>query len=79
MEDMTETIKADVDEALAKRFKKKAMEKYGYRKGAVKEALEEAMKRYVASGRVDWGPLRGTLISDLDSVKLQHAAWRNVD
>jgi hypothetical protein len=79
MGDMTETVKAELDEALVRRFKKKAMEKYGYRKGAVKKALEEAMERYVASGKVDWEPYRGTLKSTLDSVELQHAAWRNVD
>lgn len=76
---MTETIKAEVAEALAKKFKKKAMERYGYRKGAIKDALEEAMNRYVAAGKVDWEPLRGTLKSTLNSVELQHAAWKNVD
>jgi hypothetical protein len=76
---MTETIKAELDEALARRFKKRAMEKYGYRKGAVKKALEEAIRRYVASGKVDWEPFRGTLKSSLNSVELQHAAWREID
>lgn len=76
---MTEIIKAEVDEGLARRFKKRAMERYGYRKGAVKEALEEAMRRYVASGNVDWERFRGTLKSSLGSVELQHAAWREVD
>jgi hypothetical protein len=76
---MTETIKVEVEEALAKRFRKRAMEKYGYKKGAVKMALEEAIRKYVASGEVSWEPFRGTLDSRLDSVELQHAALRKTD
>jgi hypothetical protein len=76
---MTETIKVEVDDALARRFRKKAMEKHGYKKGAMKKALEEAMKKYVSSGSVDWKPLRGTLESNLNSVKLQHSAWKRTD
>ncbi|MBI3859145.1 MAG: hypothetical protein HY296_02735 [Thaumarchaeota archaeon] len=76
---MTETIKAEVDEALAKRFRKKAMERFGYKKGAVKSALEDALRRYVSAGEIDWKPLRGTLASDLDSVTLQHSTWKGVD
>ena len=30
---MTDTIQVEVDEALAKRFRRKAMEVYGYKKG----------------------------------------------
>jgi hypothetical protein len=76
---MTETIKAELDRALVRRFKKRAMERYGYQKGAVKKALEEAVRRYVASGKVDWEPLRGTLKSNIGPVELQHAAWNEVD
>jgi hypothetical protein len=76
---MTETVKVEVDEGLAKRFRKRAMERYGYKKGAVKKALEEAMKRYISAGDVDWKPLRGTLDSRLDSVALQHSAWKKPD
>jgi hypothetical protein len=76
---MTETIKAEVDEALATRFRKKAYERYGYKKGAMKKALEEAMRRYSAGGRADWGSLMGTLKVDKDSVWLQHHAWDNTD
>lgn len=76
---MTETIKVEVDEALATRFRKKAHERYGYKKGAMKKALEEAMRRYSAGGRADWGSLMGTLKVDKDSVWLQHHAWDNTD
>jgi hypothetical protein len=43
---MTATIKVEVDERLARQFKKKAMERYGYKKGAMKKALVEAMTDY---------------------------------
>lgn len=76
---MPETIKVEVDEALARRFRKRAMEKYGYKKGAIKKALEEAIRRYASSGEVDWTPLRGTLKSELGSVELQHSALRKTD
>ena len=79
MGDMTETIKAELDEPLAKKFRKRAMERYGYKKGALKLALEEAIARYVSLGEVDWKPLRGTLKSKMDSVHLQHSAWKRTD
>ncbi|MDA4129129.1 MAG: hypothetical protein OK422_06730 [Thaumarchaeota archaeon] len=76
---MTETIKVELEEALAKRFRKKAMERYGYKKGAVKMALEEVIKKFVASGEVNWEPYRGSLESGLGSVELQHSALRKID
>ncbi|MDE1858213.1 MAG: hypothetical protein KGI26_03990 [Thaumarchaeota archaeon] len=76
---MPETIKVEVDEALATRFRKRAMERYGYKKGAMKKAMEEAMRRYSASGRADWAKLEGVLKSDKDSVWLQHHAWDDLD
>jgi len=76
---MSEVIKAEVPEALAKQFRKKAMETYGYKKGAVKAAMEEAMKRFVASGSVDWKTLKGCIRSEATSVELQHRAWRKID
>jgi len=79
MSDMPETIKVEVDESLAKRFRKKAMERYGYKKGAVKKALEEAMRRYASESRADWGSLLGILKTDKDSVWLQHHAWDETD
>jgi hypothetical protein len=76
---MVEGIKAEVSEALAKKFRKRALEIYGYKKGAVKAALEDAMKRFVASGGVDWKSLRGCIRSELTSVELQQKVWRKVD
>lgn len=72
-------IKTKVNEAVAKRFRKRAMEKYGYRKGAVKLALLYLIKRFTSTGSVDWHALRGTVTSELSSVELQHNAWKRVD
>jgi hypothetical protein len=76
---MTEIIKVEVDEALAKRFRKRAMEKYGYKKGAITKAMEEAMKKYSSPAKADWGSLVGVLKSDRGSVWLQHHAWDRSD
>lgn len=76
---MTETIKVEVDEALAKRFRKKAMEKYGYKKGAVKSALEDLMTKFASPSQADWSFLKGSLKDEYkgtSSVELQHALWR---
>jgi len=78
---MTETIKVEVDDDLAKRFRKKAMEKYGYKKGSVKKALEGLMEEFTrkTSEKPDWSSLRGTLREEykgLSSVELQHSIWR---
>jgi hypothetical protein len=75
MGDLPETVKVEVEETLAKRFRKKAMEKYGYKKEAMKKALEEAMRRYSSPSMADWGSLTGILKSNRDSVWLQHHAW----
>jgi hypothetical protein len=73
---MTDTIKVEVDEALAKRFRKKAMESYGYKKGSMKKALEEAMRKFSLPGEADWGALNGRLqLKDVGSVELQHRVW----
>ncbi len=76
---MTETIKVEIDEALAKRFRKKAMEKYGYKKGAIKKALEEVITKFSSPGKADWPSLRGVLkekYGGMTSVELQHSLWR---
>ncbi|MBO3769419.1 MAG: hypothetical protein JTT15_03325 [Candidatus Brockarchaeota archaeon] len=72
---MAETIKAEIKPALARRFRKIAMERNKYKKGAVKAALEELIKRYVSRGKVDWKALRGCLNMKESSVELQHKAW----
>jgi hypothetical protein len=77
---MTETIKVEVNDALAKRFRKRAMELYGYKKGSVKKALEDNMKKFSTPGRVDWRSIRGALKdTKTSSVHLQHTIWSKVD
>jgi len=78
---MTETIKVEVDDELARRFRKKAMEKYGYKKGSVKKALEGLMEEFTrrSSEKADWSTIRGALRGEykgLGSVELQHSIWR---
>jgi len=76
---MTEVIKAEIEPALARKFRKIAMEKYKYKKGAMKAALEDLIRRYVSSRNVDWKTLRGTIKSKASSVELQHKVWSSVD
>jgi hypothetical protein len=77
---MTETIKVEVDEALARRFRKKAMETYGYKKGSMKKALEASMERFASPGIAKWEALRGVIKAPgATSVELQHRAWSHVD
>ena len=76
---MVEIIKAEVPEALAKKFRRKAMEVYGYKKGAMKAALEDLLKRFINMGDADWKRLKGVIKSRLTSVELQHQAWKKVD
>jgi hypothetical protein len=58
---MTETIKVEVNEALARKFRKRAIELYGYKKGSVKRALEDTMRKFSTPGKVDWHAIRGVL------------------
>jgi hypothetical protein len=56
------------------------MELYGYKRGAVKRALEESMKKFSTPGRVDWHSVRGVLKNmRIGSVQLQHRIWSKVD
>jgi hypothetical protein len=73
---MTETIKVEVEAALAKRFRKKAMAMYGYKKGAMKTALKETLRKFAMPGIADWRSLRGVLARPrVTSVELQHRVW----
>ncbi len=76
---MPELIKVELEEALARRFRRKAMQLYGYKKGAIKMAMKDLVKRFAYGGEVDWSLLRGKLKSSMSSVELQHEAWSRVD
>jgi len=58
---MTETIKVEVDDALTRRFRRNAMETYGYKKGTIKKAVEDVITKFSMTGHVDWASLRGKL------------------
>jgi len=73
---MPETIKVEVDEALARKFRRRAMEIYGYKRGTVKKAMEEMMKKFSFGGKADWHSLKGKIKSDMSSVQLKYSAWR---
>ncbi|MDI9608956.1 MAG: hypothetical protein QFX34_01595 [Candidatus Verstraetearchaeota archaeon] len=77
---MGEILKVEVDKALARRFKKRAMQSHGYKKGAVKKALVDLVERFALPARADWGALRGSLkCMGETSVSLQHRALRDAD
>lgn len=77
---MTETIKVEVDDALARKFRKKAMERYGYKKGTIKKAVEDIITKFSMSGKADWASLKGTLRGKkTSSVQLQHRLWSSQD
>ncbi len=76
---MSEVVKAEVPKALAEKFRRKAFELYGYRRGAMRKALRDLISRFVGSGGADWSSLRGVLKSEFSSVELQHRALRDVD
>jgi hypothetical protein len=72
---MGEVIKVEIDRALAERFRKKAMELYGYKKGAIKRAVEGLVRKFSFGGEADWGSLKGKLdLLEWSSVELQHKA-----
>lgn len=78
---MTETIKVEVDADLAERFRRRAMEKYGYKKGSVKKALEGLMEEFTREsiGAADWNSVRGAIRDEykgMTSVELQHSIWK---
>ena len=76
---MAETLKVELDSELVRKFKKKAMKTYGFRKGAIKKAMEEILKEYTKEGMADWGALKGTLrVSEGNSVTLQHSLWKRL-
>ena len=73
---MTEVIKVDVDERTAKQFREKVAQSYGYKRGAMKKALEALIKQMITESKPDWSTLRGVIRSDKTSTELQHEAFK---
>lgn len=81
-------LRGQIDEELEQKFREIAMKKFGYRKGSLTKALEEAVARWISAFEdqqftFEQDPVEAIdgLLShlDVDSVKLQHEipkAWR---
>jgi hypothetical protein len=66
-----------LDSQPVKKFKKKAMEIYSYKKRAVKKGMENTLGEHAKEEKADWDQLVGVLdyIKE-DSVELQHKLWK---
>ena len=75
-----ETLRVQMNPEKAELVRKTAMDKFGYTKGAISQAVNEALDEWLNQKskrkKPDWGKLRGVL-SDvkMSSVELQHRAW----
>ena len=77
---MSETLKVEIDEELLKKFKRKAYESHGFKKGAIKKAMEELLKQYTSEGKSNWNAIAGILKDKTEtSVDLQHKAWQDIE
>jgi hypothetical protein len=74
-------LRFQVKEELERKFREAAMKRFGYRKGALSRAAEEALQKWLASISMEEEVFRGDpvkaiegLLADvnLDSVELQH-------
>ena len=73
-------MKVEISEETEKKFRQAAMKRFGYRKGALSSAAEEAFRKWVASVE-EVPPFEGDPVKaieglladiDIDSVELQH-------
>jgi hypothetical protein len=73
-------IRVQLPDDLDKRFRSEAMKRFGYGKGSLSKAAQEAFEKWIASGKEDLGfkgdpveAIKGAL-GDVDagSVELQH-------
>ena len=74
-------LKVNVDEKLELRFRELAMKKFGYSKGALSRALEEAIIKWISDTESEEYVFEGDPVEaidgllaeiDIDSVELQH-------
>ena len=74
-------IRAKIDEKLELKFRELAMRRFGYTKGALSKAIEEAILRWIAFAENEELSFEGDPIEaidgilsdiDIDSVELQH-------
>lgn len=50
---MTKSVTVNLDESIEKRFREKAILKYGHRKGSLAMALNEALENWIKNEGVD--------------------------
>jgi len=79
------SLRVQIDEKLENTFRELAMRRYGYAKGSLSKAAEEALATWVSAQEHEGPKFHGDpveaidgLLSDLeaDSVELQHEALR---
>jgi len=78
---MSIMLRASIDEGLERRFRELAMRRFGYSKGSLSKAMEEAILMWISAVSNDDLPefdgdpveaIEGMLPLDIDSVELQH-------
>ena len=73
------TLKVDGDDELIDKFKRKARDEYGQKRGSIKEATIELLEDWVDTDEADWKSLEGAIDSKKSSVELENELWRKVD
>lgn len=77
---MSDTLKVELDEELLNKFKRKAFETHGFKKGSIKITIEELLKQYTSEGKPNWNNIAGILKNRSEtSVELQHKAWNDIE
>lgn len=82
--DMVETIRAQMPKEKATQFRMKAMDIFGYNKGAISKAINAAVENWVNNPKKiekkekpNWHAIRGVLKEiPMTSVELQHTAYK---
>ncbi|MEM2897290.1 MAG: hypothetical protein QW265_00740 [Candidatus Bathyarchaeia archaeon] len=76
-------MKVQIDEEIERRFRELAMKKFGFGKGSLSEAAQEALLRWISEVEKEFVEFEGDpieaidgLLADvkIDSLKLQHKA-----
>ena len=73
------TLKVEGDDELIEKFKEKARQEYGHKRGSIKKATLDLIERWVQQEEVDWEGLEGVIDSDKSSVEMEKEMWNKVD
>lgn len=73
------TLKVEGDDEVIERFKRKAREEYGEKRGSIKQATMDLIRKWIAQNEVDWKSMRGSISSGKTSVELEEEVWDKVD